>query len=99
MSDGILRVRYRNSFEKTELIEPGKIYEINVNTSATANTFLKGHRIRISVSSCNFPRFNRNSNSGGDIMFEEASTYKKANNTIYHDLNHPSCIILPIIPK
>ena len=99
LSDGILRVRYRNSLEKTELIEPGKIYEIIVNTSATANTFLKGHRIRISVSSCNFPRFNRNSNSGGDIMFEEASTYKKANNTIYHDLNHASCIILPIIPK
>ena len=99
LSDGILRVRYRNSLEKTELMEPGKIYEIKVNVAATANTFLKGHRIRVSVSSCNFPRFNRNSNSGGDIMFEEASSYKKANNVVLHDSEHPSCIILPVILK
>ena len=59
-----MRVRYRNSLEKTELMEPGKIYEIKVNVSATANTFLKGHKIRVSISSSNFPRFNRNSNSG-----------------------------------
>jgi putative CocE/NonD family hydrolase len=99
LSDGILRVRYRNSLEKTELMEPGKIYEIKVNVAATANTFLKGHRIRVSVSSSNFPRFNRNSNSGGDIMFEEVSSYKKANNVVFHDSEHPSCIILPIIAK
>ena len=87
----------RNSFEKTELMEPGKIYEISINAGATANTFLKGHRIRVSISSCNFPRFNRNSNSGGDIMFEKASSYQKANNVVFHDSIHPSCIILPII--
>lgn len=99
LSDGILRMRYRNSLEKTELIEPGKIYEININVGATANTFLKGHKIRVSISSCNFPRFNRNSNSGGDIMFEEVSSYQKANNVVLHDSSHPSCIILPIINK
>ena len=99
LSDGILRVRYRNSLEKTELMEPGKIYEIKVNVAATANTFLKGHKIRVSVSSSNFPRFNRNSNSGGDIMFEHSSTYQKANNVVFHDKQHPSCIILPVIEK
>lgn len=92
-----MRVRYRNSLEKTELMEPGKIYEIKVNVSATANTFLKGHKIRVSISSSNFPRFNRNSNSGGDIMFEQSSSYKKANNVVLHDKEHPSCIILPVI--
>jgi len=99
LSDGILRVRYRNSLEKTEFMEPGKIYEIKVNVAATANTFFKGHKIRVSISSSNFPRFNRNSNSGGDIMFEQSSTYQKAKNVVLHDKEHPSCIILPIILK
>lgn len=97
--DGILRVRYRNSLEHTELMEPGKIYEITVDTSATANTFLKGHHMRISISSSNFPRFNRNSNSGGSIFFEEKEDYIPAHNTVYHDTDHPSCIILPIVKR
>ena len=99
LSDGILRVRYRNSLEKTEFMEPGKVYEIKVNVATTANTFFKGHKIRVSISSSNFPRFNRNSNSGGDIMFEQSSTYQKANNVVLHDKEHPSSIILPVILK
>ena len=55
LSDGILRVRYRNSLERTELMEPGKLNEIKVNVGATANTFFKGHKIRVSISSSNFP--------------------------------------------
>jgi len=97
LSDGILRMRYRNSMEATELMEPGKIYGIEVDVAATANTFLKGHRIRVSVSSSNFPRFNRNSNSGGLIFSEEKEQYRKAENVLYHDAEHPSCIILPVI--
>lgn len=97
LSDGILRVRYRDSDEKTELIEPGKIYEITVDVMDTANTFLPGHKIRVSVSSSNFPRFNRNSNSGGDIAFETKDSYVKAVNTVFHDADHPSCILLPVV--
>ena len=92
-------MRYRDSMEKTELMEPGKIYEITVDVAATANTFLKGHRIRVSVSSCNFPRFNRNSNTGGNIFFETEEEYKKAENTLYHDKQHPSHIVLPIVNR
>ena len=99
LSDGILRMRYRDSMEKTELMEPGKIYEITVDVAATANTFLKGHRIRVSISSCNFPRFNRNSNTGGSIFFEKREEYKKAENTLYHDKQHPSHIVLPIVNR
>ncbi|MBR3364190.1 MAG: CocE/NonD family hydrolase [Solobacterium sp.] len=97
LTDGILRVRYRNSLEKTELMEPGTIYEITVDLAATANTFFKGHKLRVSVSSSNFPRFNRNTNSGGSIFFEEKEVYTKATNTVWHDEQHPSCIILPVI--
>ena len=99
LSDGILRMRYRNSMEKTELMEPGKIYEITVDVAATANTFLKGHKIRVSVSSSNFPRFNRNTNTGGSIFFETEEEYRKAENVLYHDADHPSCIILPVVKK
>ena len=56
-------------------MEPGIVYEIKVNVSATANTFFKGHKIRVFISNINFPRFNRNSNSRGDIMFEQSSIY------------------------
>jgi len=69
------------------------------NIMVTANTFLKGHRIRVSISSCNFPRFNRNTNTGGSIFFETKEEYKKAENTLYHDEKHPSHIVLPIVNR
>ena len=97
LSDGILRMRYRDSDVKTELMEPGKIYEITVDAMDTANTFLPGHKIRLSISSSNFPRFNRNSNTGGDISFEPAEAYRPATNRVYHDDGHPSCILLPVV--
>lgn len=72
LTEGILRARYRNSFTELELMEPGEIYELWLNLWATANVFLPGHRIRLEVSSSNFPRFDRNSNTGGDIVTETA---------------------------
>ncbi len=73
--------------------------EITVDIAATANTFLIGHKIRVSVSSCNFPRFNRNTNTGGSIFFETEEEYRKAENVLDHDADHPSCIILPVVKK
>lgn len=99
LSDGILRMRYRNSLEQTELMEPHRIYEVTVDCGATANTFKAGHRIRVAVSSSSFPRFNRNSNTGGSIFFEEADEYRCAENTVWHDSVNASMIILPVIRR
>ncbi|HSR30613.1 MAG TPA: CocE/NonD family hydrolase, partial [Anaerolineae bacterium] len=99
LTEGILRARYRNSFIEPELLEPGTVYELRLNLWATANVFLLGHRIRLEVSSSNFPRFDRNSNTGGDITSETADQYQPAINRIFHDAAHPSHLILPIIER
>jgi putative CocE/NonD family hydrolase len=99
LTEGILRARYRNSFTAPELLEPDAIYEIRLNLWATANVFLPGHRIRLEVSSSNFPRFDRNSNTGGEIASEAADQYRPAINRIFHDAAHPSHLILPIIER
>jgi predicted acyl esterase len=98
-SEGILRARYRNSFTVPELLEPDAIYELQLDLWATANVFLPGHRIRLEVSSSNFPRFDRNSNTGGEIASETADQYRPAINRIFHDAAHPSRLILPIIER
>lgn len=99
LTEGILRARYRTSFIEPELLEPDAVYELQLNLWATANVFLPGHRIRLEVSSSNFPRFARNSNTGGDIVHETADQYRPAINRIFHDTTHPSCLILPIIER
>jgi len=99
LTEGILRARYRNSFTELELMESGKIYELWLNLWATANVFLPGHRIRLEVSSSNFPRFDRNSNTGGVIASETAEQYQPAINRIFHDTANPSHLILPLIER
>lgn len=99
MTEGILRARYRNSMTAPELLEPGTVYELNLNLWATANVFLPGHRIRLEVSSSNFPRFDRNSNTGGLVEQESPSQFQPATNRIFHNASHPSCLILPIIER
>lgn len=94
--DGIIRARYRKSLEEPSLIEPGRIYRYQVDLWATSICFRKGHRIRIQVSSSNFPRFDRNSNMGGE---GGPDAYVKARQTIYHDAEHPSYVTLPVIPE
>ena len=97
LTDGIVRARYRNSTEKVELIEPGKPYKYTIDLWATSNVFKAGHRIRVYISSSNFPRFNRNLNTGEPTM--KGTKMVKARQTIYHDAEHPSAIVLPIIPR
>ena len=96
LTDGILRLRYRNSLEKPELATPGAIYRITIDAGVTGNVFLKGHRIRVEISSSNFPRFDRNPNTGGRIADE--TRLLKASQTIYHDREHPSQLILMAMP-
>jgi len=97
LTDGIVRARYRNSTERAELIEPGKVYKYTIDLWATSNVFKAGHRIRVYVSSSNFPRFNRNLNTGEATL--HGTKMVKARQTIYHDAEHPSAIVLPIIPR
>ncbi len=97
LTDGIVRARYRNSTTKAEAIEPGKIYEYTIDLWATSNLFKAGHRIRLGVSSSNFPRFNRNGNTGE--LIANSKRLVKAQQTIYHDDRHPSALVLPIIPR
>ncbi len=94
LCDGILRARYRQSTEK--LIEPGRIYRYEVDLWVTSNAFLPGHKIRVEISSSNFPRFDRNPNTGHP--FGADAERQKATQTIYHDTAHPSHILLPVIP-
>jgi len=99
LTDGILRARYRDGFEKPEVLNPGEIYRLEIDLVATANVFAAGHRIRLEVSSSNFPRFDRNTNTGGVIATETAADFQIATNEILHDADHPSHLILPIIER
>ncbi len=97
LGDGIIRARYRNSTAKAEMIEPGKVYKYTLDLWATSNVFKAGHRIRVYVSSSNFPRFNRNLNTGEKTF--GGTRMVKARQTIYHDAEHPSALVLPVIPR
>lgn len=98
LQDGILRARFRAGNDKTpSLIERGRVYEYDVDMWATSNVFLPGHRIRVEVTSSNFPRFDRNLNTGEDPATGVRMT--KATQTIHHSMRYPSHIVLPIIPK
>ena len=99
LTDGILRARYRNGFDMPALLDPGSIYELHLDLVATANVFAPGHRIRLEVSSSNFPRFDRNTNSGGIIATETAADFVVATNEVLHDAAHPSHVVLPIIER
>jgi len=95
LADGILRARYRNSQEKPELMNPAQIYKFTIDLWSTSNVFRKGHILRLEISSSNFPRFDRNLNTGEDAA--SAQRYVSATNAIYHDPEHPSALVLPLV--
>jgi putative CocE/NonD family hydrolase len=95
LTDGILRLRYRESLEKPALAVPGQVYQIGIDAGVTSNVFLKGHRIRLDISSSNFPRFDRNPNTGRPIADE--TELKKATQIVYHDRRHASHVVLPVV--
>lgn len=96
IGDGIVRGRFRESLEKEKLITPGEVYEFSIKLYPTSNVFKKGHRIRVDISSSNFPRFDVNPNTGEPLNRQRKTAV--ATQTIFHDINHPSRIILPVIP-
>ena len=96
LCDGIIRARFRESFSNPTLLEPNKVYEYEVNVAVTGNVFKKGHRVRVEISSSNFPRFDRNLNTGNDIGGD--TQIRPAQQTIYHNREYPSHILLPVIP-
>ena len=96
VAQGIIRARYRDSWEKPELMTPGEVYKFTIDLWSTSNCFLAGHRIGVEISSSNFPQFDRNPNTGNE--FGKDSETQIATQTIYHDSERPSHVLLPIIP-
>jgi uncharacterized protein len=94
VTDGILRARYHKSFEKESLLEPGQVYELNVDLWSTSLVFNKGHRIRIAVSSSNAPRFEANPNTGRAFRADKET--RAAKNTVHLSAKHPSHVVLPV---
>jgi putative CocE/NonD family hydrolase len=96
LTDGILRARYRDSWERPSMMEPGRIYRVHIEPFPTSNLFARGHRIRLDISSSNFPHFDLNPNTGEP---EGAwTTSRVARNTIHLSRAHASHIVLPVIP-
>ncbi len=96
LTDGILRTRYRERPDQQKLMVPGEIYELAITPFPTANRFKKGHRIRLDISSSNYPRFDVNPNTGEPLGRNRRAI--KADNSVYHDANHRSHLLLPVVP-
>jgi putative CocE/NonD family hydrolase len=99
LTDGIIRARYRNSLAEPELLTPGELYQLSMDLSVTSNVFLPGHRIRLEVSSSNFPRFDRNTNTGGVIADESEDQATVAVNRVLHGPGYLSQLTLPVISR
>ena len=97
LCDGILRARWRNSRTQEQLLKPGEVQRYEIDLWVTSNLFKAGHRIRVEISSSNFPRFDRNPNTSSP--FGTDTKVFAATQTIYHDTKHPSHVLLPVIPR
>ena len=94
LDETIQRVRYREGYDKEVFMEKGNVYEVNLTPMSTSNLFKKGHRIRVEISSSNFPRFARNLNTGGNNYYEKVGVV--AHNNVHHSSKYPSQIRIPI---
>jgi len=97
LTEGIVRARYRDSQETPELMNPEQIYKFTIDLWSTSNVFRKGHRLRLEVSSSNFPRFDRNPNTGESP--ESSSRFVSATNIVLHDAEHASVLEVPVVPE
>ena len=97
LCDGIVRARYREGMAEPTLLEPGKVYRYEITVGATSNVFRAGHRIRLEISSSNFPCYDRNLNTGNDLAHDTAM--RAASQTVLHAHTYPSHLRLPIIPS
>jgi hypothetical protein len=96
MAEGILRARYRDGLSRPAPLKPGQVYRMEIDLVGTSVAFLKGHRIRVHVTSSHFPQFDRNPNTGAP--FGTTDKVRVAQQTVYHDAERPSHILLPIVP-
>ncbi len=96
LNNGIIRARFRDSLSKPSLITPGKVYKYTIAIWPTSNLFKAGHRIRLEISSSDFPQFAPNPNTGEP--FGKSIRWQAAEQTILHDSSHPSALILPVLP-
>jgi putative CocE/NonD family hydrolase len=96
VAQGILRARFRDSWEEPELMEPGRVYKFEIDLWSSSNCFLPGHRIRVDITSSCFPQFDRNPNTGH--AFGQDAEMVVADQTVYHDREWPSHILLPVVP-
>jgi putative CocE/NonD family hydrolase len=96
LSDGIIRARWRESQSVATMLTPGEVTEFKIDLWSTANVFKKGHRIRLEVSSSNFPRFDRNPNTGHDLFAD--GEMQPALQTIRHERGFASHLVIPVIP-
>ncbi|MGB2716229.1 MAG: CocE/NonD family hydrolase [Vicinamibacterales bacterium] len=96
MAEGIVRARYRESLSKPTLLKPGQVYRYEIDLVGTSVAFLRGHRVRVQVASSHFPQFDRNPNTGA--KFGSSAEIKVAEQTVYHDVERASHILLPVIP-
>ena len=97
IGDGIIRARYRDSREKADFMTPGEVYRFTITLFPISNLFVKGHRIRLDISSSNFPRFDVNPNTGEPLGLNRRT--QSAINTIHHDASHPSRLVLSVVPE
>ena len=97
ISDALVRASYRDGRHERDLIEPGRVYRLVIRPFPTANIFRKGHRIRLDISSSNFPRFDVNPNTGEPLGLSRRSV--AADNKIFHDRRRPSHVVLPLLPE
>jgi putative CocE/NonD family hydrolase len=97
LTDGITRARYRDSWERPTLLKPNEIYPLEITMYPTSNLFAKNHMIRVDISSSNYPRFDINPNTGDSLG--KSRRFSLTDNTVYHEIDHPSHIILPIIKR
>jgi putative CocE/NonD family hydrolase len=97
LTDGIVRARYRDSRATPTLLTPGDVTRFTIDLWATSHVFLSGHRMRVEISSSNFPRFDRNLNTGEDPA--TGTRWQTARQTVFHDSRYPSHITLPVIPR
>ena len=97
LQDGIVRARFRTSVAQPSFVEPGRVYPYVIDLWSTSHLVKKGHQIRVDISSSNFPRFDRNPNTGATLGVD--SKLEKAKQTVYHNSTYPSHMVLPLIPR
>ena len=95
VSEGILRARFREGLDQMKLLTPNQTYEYEIEMTGTANVFLPGHRIRVDITSSNFPQFDRNPNTGENLG--ESPKTRVAEQSVFHGGKQPSSIVLPVV--